>query len=258
MTSTAQVCRATITASLLEGIRRKDLYVMLTLTVLMAVGAYSFNFFGVSGLEIFVKDMTFSCVGLFATIIGVITAARQIPDEVERRTIYPLLARPVTRWQLMVGKFAAAWVTLTLSFLVLTGAGCILLLCMRIGLPPIFFQYVYLKCISFFWLCGFVMFLSVHFSQGTTITLGMLIALGSGLFTRAFSFVSSAPAALKPVITLLYGLLPNYTLFDLTKKVVYVWPPISFADIAFLTIYGILIGLFWLWLGWIRFRRQPV
>ena len=73
---TLQVCKALTVAALLEATRRKDLYILLVLTVLMVVGAYSFTWFGVSGLDIFVKDMAFTCVGLFSTILGVLVRSR--------------------------------------------------------------------------------------------------------------------------------------------------------------------------------------
>ncbi len=258
MTRTVQVCKALLVAGVLETIRRRDLYVVLILMVFMVIGAYSFSFFGVSGLQVFVKDMAFTCVGLFSTIVGVIIAGRQLPEELQRRTIYPLLARPISRWQLLVGKFVSAWLTACLCFLVLTGIATLLLLVMRVPIAPIFFQYVALKCFSFLWLCGFTMFLTVYMSQGAAVTIGLLLAMGSGAFTRAYLLFANARSPLKPLMVILYGIFPNYTLFDLTKKLVYDWPPIPFHDLVFLFIYGALSGLFWLRLGWLRFRAQAI
>ena len=258
MTRTVQVCKALLVAGVLETIRRRDLYVVLILMVFMVLGAYSFSFFGVSGLQVFVKDMAFTCVGLFSTIVGVIIAARQVPEEIQRRTIYPLLARPISRWQLLVGKLVSAWLTSCLCFLVLTGIATLLLLLMRVPLTAIFFQYVFLKCCSFLWLCGFTIFLSIYMSQGAAITIGILLAMGSGAFTRAYLLFANVPTPLKPLLMIVYGLFPNYTLFDLTKKLVYDWPPIPFRDLAFLLVYGAVSGLFWLRMGWLRFRHQAV
>ena len=94
---TFKIANALIVASLLEALRRKDIYVVLILTVLMTAGAWMFGFFGVRGLEVFIRDVTFSAIGIFSTVLAVMLAARQIPEEVQRRTIYPLLARPISR-----------------------------------------------------------------------------------------------------------------------------------------------------------------
>ena len=42
-------------------------------------------------------------------MIAIGTAARQIPAERENRTIFPLLAKPVTRGQCCSGKFLGCW-----------------------------------------------------------------------------------------------------------------------------------------------------
>ena len=143
-TATWRVCRALLVAGLLETIRRRDVYVVLVLTALMVTGAYSFTFFGVSGLEIFVKDMAFTAVGLFSTILAVTIAARQVPEELQRRTIYPLLARPVNRWQLLLGKWLSAWATSSLCFLLLCATALVLLLVLQLPVGAILWQYVLL------------------------------------------------------------------------------------------------------------------
>ena len=42
-----------------------------------------------------------------ATLLTLFLAARQIPDEIEHRTIYPLLARPLSRDVYILGKWVA-------------------------------------------------------------------------------------------------------------------------------------------------------
>jgi len=51
-------------------------------------------------------------------VIAIGTAARQIPMERENRTIFPLLAKPVTRGQVIAGKFAGCWLACGIVLLV--------------------------------------------------------------------------------------------------------------------------------------------
>lgn len=106
----------------------------------LVAGAASISFFGVSGLQMFMKDMAFSAVALFSTILAVLISARQLPEEVQRRTIYLLLARPVSRWQMLLAKFLAAWVCSIMVYSILTAAAVLLLLILRIHIGPIFFN----------------------------------------------------------------------------------------------------------------------
>ena len=83
---------------LLESLRRKDLWVVAILGFVIIIAASTLGFFGFDGLEIFAKDLAVTVLGLFSTIITVLTACRLIPDEIKNRTLYPLLARPITRF----------------------------------------------------------------------------------------------------------------------------------------------------------------
>ncbi|MCS6775235.1 MAG: ABC transporter permease subunit [Chloroherpetonaceae bacterium] len=258
MNRTWQIAHAMTVASLLETVRRRELYVLLILVVVMTVAARAFTVFGVTGLEMFVKDMAFTGVGMFSTIIGVLIAARQLPEEIQRRTIYPMLARPITRWQFLVAKFLAAWSSAYLCFLVLNLAALLLLLALRIPVRLIFVQHLVLKAFAFSWLSGFTICLTIYMSPGAAATVAMLLSFGSGVFARAFTMTYVGHPLLNIPVNIVYALLPHYSLFDLTAKVVYDWDPIHPAVMLFLMLYGVGIGLFWLYVGWRRFQTQPI
>jgi len=259
MTDTRAVCRALIRSGILETLRRRELYVLVLLMALLVLGAYSFTFFGVSGLDIFVKDMAFTAVGLFSTILAVAMATRQIPEELSRRTIYPILARPISRSQLLVGKFLAAWVMSLLSFLLMVLVAVSLLLVLGLPLKPLFFQYVFLKAIALLWLCAFCTCLSVTVSPSAALVLGLLLTIGSGAFTRTFllTFGAGGPVV-NWLVAVVYGFLPHYALFDSTSKLVYGWDPMPWWIVGALTLYGVVMSGFWLWVAWLRFRRQAL
>ena len=57
----------------------------------------------------YLKEICLLLIWISSLVIAITTAARQIPVERENRTIFPLLAKPVTRTQLLVGKFLGCW-----------------------------------------------------------------------------------------------------------------------------------------------------
>jgi len=100
--------RKTITIAhitVLESIRRKDPYVVLILGAAMVLGAGLFSRFGVEGLEKFVKDVGFTVTTVFSIIICVVATARQLPGEIQNRTLYPSLGKPVSRANFYLGKY---------------------------------------------------------------------------------------------------------------------------------------------------------
>ena len=67
------------------------------------------NFFHDDHIIRFIKEICLVLIWISSLVIGVTTAARQIPGERESRTIFPLLAKPISRWQVLLGKFLGCW-----------------------------------------------------------------------------------------------------------------------------------------------------
>ena len=134
--------------ALLESIRRKDLYVALILAVVMIGAAAMIGNFGVNGLEIFLKDVTLNVISLLSLLLAILFAARQIPEEVSRRTVYPLLARPIGRGDLIFGKFLGAFALSVLSLLLFALVGVGALWCYHLTVGVVFIAVSAPACLS--------------------------------------------------------------------------------------------------------------
>jgi ABC-type transport system involved in multi-copper enzyme maturation permease subunit len=92
-----------------EMYRRKDFYVLFVMTALLTLLLGAMRFFDDAEIVRFLKEICLMLIWISTLVIAVTTAARQIPAERESRTIFPLLAKPVSRWELIAGKFAGCW-----------------------------------------------------------------------------------------------------------------------------------------------------
>jgi ABC-type transport system involved in multi-copper enzyme maturation permease subunit len=258
MIRSIRINRAIVVAGMLETVRRKDIYVVVILGLLIVGAAWAFNFFGATNLQIFIRDVAFSAVGLLSTILAVMIAARQVPEELRRRTIYLLLAQPITRWQLLTGKWATSFLTASLGFASLTLVVVCSLLAFGVSIPQIFWQYVMLKVIGFGWLCALTVGLSVYMTPAATVTISLLLALGSSLASRMVVLLNADSPVGNAFASTVNAIVPHYDLFDLGSKVTYAWPPVPMWVMLAIFCYAIVGGAFWLFVGWIKFRRQAV
>src|SRR5438874_10356856 len=80
-----------------ELYRRKDFYVLFVLTAVITLLLGSVNFFHDDKIVRYLKEICLLLIWISALVVAIGTAARQIPAERESRTIFPLLAKPVTR-----------------------------------------------------------------------------------------------------------------------------------------------------------------
>ncbi len=99
-----------IRATLLEAVRRREMGVVLILMGAMLALLLAAR---VVGLERPAAGTLLLNLGLTLTVMAahlvtLLVAARQLPQEMEQRTLYPLLARPIARHVMVGAKWAAA------------------------------------------------------------------------------------------------------------------------------------------------------
>src|SRR5215470_12334727 len=88
----------------------------MTAVITLVLG--SVNFFNDKNIVRFLKDICLWLIWISGLVIAIVTTARQIPAERENRTIFPLLAKPVTRGQVILGKFAGCWLACGIALFV--------------------------------------------------------------------------------------------------------------------------------------------
>ena len=108
----------------LELVRRKDFTVLGILAGLFLafLAAARFVGFDHAAAGTFLLNLSLTLIVGLAHVIALVTAARQLPDEMERGTIYPLLARPIRRSDVLLGKWTAATAAGMVVFYLLGGA----------------------------------------------------------------------------------------------------------------------------------------
>src|SRR5437016_7570794 len=89
--------------------RRKDFYVLFILTVLICLVMASISVFNDKNIIRYLKEICLLLIWIASLVIAITTTARQIPSERENRTLFPLLAKPLSRTQLLLGKFLGCW-----------------------------------------------------------------------------------------------------------------------------------------------------
>ena len=259
MSTYAKKLIALARVTVLESVRRKDAYVVLILGLAMTLGAAIFSRFGVSGLEKFVKDVGLTVTSMFSIIICVVAAARQLPTEIENRTLYPLIAKPIDRSGFFVGKFLGVAVmasAVVVAFFVLLR---LILFAFRIPVGAVFYQALYLRIVSMWFIAAGVLCLSLFTTHAATATISLLVCLAMQMFAHTILFIHDDLAGVSlRLAEAVYWLAPHLELFDLSKKVVHGWPPIAGWVLAAMTLYGLLYSGAFVVIGCLRLRRMPL
>jgi ABC-type transport system involved in multi-copper enzyme maturation permease subunit len=78
-----------------------------------------------------VSDLGIAAVSIFGLAVAVIVAATSLHRELEQKTIFPILARPIRRGEYLVGKYLGT--VLTIAVFVMADAGLVLLITAGLG-----------------------------------------------------------------------------------------------------------------------------
>ncbi|HTV63586.1 MAG TPA: ABC transporter permease subunit, partial [Verrucomicrobiae bacterium] len=194
-------------------------------------------------------------------VIAITTAARQIPAEREQRTLLPLLAKPLSRSQLILGKFLGCWVACGLAllcFYVFFGA----LSASREHDWPVL---NYLQAGLMHWVAlGVVIALtllgSLVFAAPSSNATICFVVVGGILFVGRYLDVV-ALSLQKPWQTIVYAIyfvIPHLEFFDMRKLIIHDWPMIDWRYIGLAAIYGAAYAAFFLAAACLVFRRKAV
>ncbi len=226
-------------SGLLESVRRKDLYVVALLSLVGMGGGAVLAGIGVRGFEIFFRDVSLAVINTLSVLLCVWLACRQFPEELQRKTLFPLLARPVRRFDVLTAKLVVVWLLSGLG-LTLMGLLAALVLAVAGASPgPIFGQFLLLRFLSFGPIGSLSILLSLLTSPAAAVIVSALLALFGSTFGRTLA--DAVPQLTGPeewLVKAAYFTLPHLDLFDLAQRTAYAYPPIPAGSVALLIGYS--------------------
>ncbi len=116
MSTVAVIARTTVG----EALRRKILNAFLLVGLAMIVLTFAFGQFSAREELTLIKGMGLGIISLAGIFISVILAINLIPTEIERRTIYTILSKPVRRHEFLLGKYLGALATILINIGLMT------------------------------------------------------------------------------------------------------------------------------------------
>jgi hypothetical protein len=111
---------AAITGNTLTELTRLKVFYVLLLFALVLIGNSIFmaQFTFQQEFQV-LKDIGLGAMSLFTSLLAIVATARLLPQDVEDRTVYTILAKPVTRFEYLAGKLAGVLLLLAISLLVM-------------------------------------------------------------------------------------------------------------------------------------------
>jgi len=98
-----------------EAIRDRVLYNLIGFALLMSGAAILVGQISIDIERLVVVNLGLTAVSLFGLVIAIFIGIGLVSKEIDRRTLYTVLSRPVRRWEFIVGKFLGLSATLVVN-----------------------------------------------------------------------------------------------------------------------------------------------
>src|SRR5213596_2132688 len=114
--------RAITVNTLTELTRLKVFYVLLVFALLLIGSSIFMAQFTFQQEFQILKDISLGAMSIFTSLLAIIATARLIPQDIEDRTVYTILAKPVPRFEYLLGKIGGVLLLLAISTVVMSAA----------------------------------------------------------------------------------------------------------------------------------------
>ncbi|MCE9560066.1 MAG: ABC transporter permease [Armatimonadetes bacterium] len=210
-----------------EAIRRRVLLVILLVGTLLLAIAPGLQVLSARQERTVLKSFMFGTMQLTSAAIAIILTVYLIPNEIDRRTIYTILCKPVRRWQFLVGKYVGAIGALGMMMALMTFISVILFYVMQrdapvselAGIGQVAVMYYVQMCI----LAAVSITLSTFVAPLVNFFLSGGLYLVGTLFTSVFETFeqnSKTPGLVKTIAHLVGSLLPNFSRFNIQNSAI--------------------------------------
>jgi ABC-type transport system involved in multi-copper enzyme maturation permease subunit len=242
-----------------DAVRRKLFYVVFLFALAMVALSPLLPSFEMGARASFLRDISLSLTSLFGVVMAVVLSVGQIPGEIEKRTIYNILSKPVSRLQYLLGKYLGILAVLA-AILTVIGLEIIVLIYARLGvLTPVIYQGVlgvFLEsAVTAAFCLGLSAFATVPVNIFATILFYLLCHVKTGFLRE--ELVGGASGFLRSLAWGLYYIIPNLENYNLSQRVGY-GGGLPGIDLLRITAYAALFAAVFLTIGYLVLRRKDL
>lgn len=235
-----------------ESVRDRVPYNLVLFAVLLISSSYLIGQLTAGQDMKIIKDLGLAATSVFGLFIAIFIGIGLVSKEVERRSIYALLSKPVSRAQFIAGKYAGLVLTLAVNVTVMAAALCLLLAYMTWvapassaaagetpGVDPALLKALFLIFVELMLVTALALFFSTFSSPilSAALTFGLYVAGHFNADLKNFDKVVDS----RPAIWLargVYHVLPDLSAFDVKTEAVH-GLPVTAGYLASTAAYGL-------------------
>lgn len=249
--------KALVKLSFLELWRRNDIFALVLLGLALMVPLSMASPFGADGASRYLDEAALLLVWGFSLLIALGSGQRLLAPEFEARTIYPLLAKPISRGRLLVGKYlgalAASWSALAFFYVLFVGSVLLRGGAFAAELPQaVALHFAFIALAVAVSLLG-----SLLMSASANCALSSIVLVGMFFFGRRLpEYADGLNPALAWLVKAVYAIAPHAEFFDMRQRLVHGWGAVGWPVFAAVMCYALAYIAVLLGLASLALRRR--
>ncbi len=239
-----------------ESLRQKILILLIVFALLLIIVSVFLEPFALGETPKIMRDLGLAAASLFGILTTIIVGSSLIHRDVEKRTIYTVVSKPVRRGEIVLGKFLGLGALISILILAMFGIHQLVILMYEGAFEPSLFIAYPFALIEVSVILSILLLFSSFSSSTLASIMGVIFfVIGHAMPDLKLFAESTKAAALKHTAYAFYYLLPNLENFNIRTDLVH-QIPLQTDQLFFSVGYGIIYTVFLLYLTTIIFERR--
>ncbi len=239
-----------------EGIRNKILHSLVFFAFIMIVLSNALSELAMAASDKVVTDIGLSAISLFGVFIAIFVGINLVYKEIDRKTIYTIISKPLSRYQIVVGKYLGLVVMLFVQLLIMSAVFCLALLFTQGSIDPQIFVAIAMIFLELMVITA----LSICFSSYSSPFMSALFTISIFVIGHVTNDLlqfgeKSKLVTMKVVAQISYYLFPNLENFNFKTRVTH-HLPYHVSEVFYAAGYGFLWIALLLILSVLLFQRR--
>ncbi|HXM11790.1 MAG TPA: ABC transporter permease [Terriglobales bacterium] len=205
-----------------EAVRDRVLYNLIAFALLLSGAAILVGEISIDIERLVVVNLGLTAVSLFGVVIAIFIGIGLVSKEIDKRTLYTVLSRPVRRWEFVVGKFLGLTGTLLVNTFVMAIGVLLALRYIAHGFEKMdgwVLVALYFIVLQFLIVCALTLFFSTFSTPLLSAVFTFALFVIGSLAGDLRGFAAIAPGVGGWLATVTCYLVPNFSAFNVINQV---------------------------------------
>ena len=238
-----------------ETLREKLLYNLLIFALLMIGSSILLSRLTLGDANRLILDLGLASINLFGVIIAIFVGIGLVSKEIDKKTIYTIVSKPVPRYEFLLGKYLGLCITLLVNTAIMVAGLLVVLRVMDVPIELVLFKSLLLIFMELLVITAVALLFSTFTSSTLSAIFSLAIYVIGHLSADLKTFGAKLDAVTRGIVNAIYYLMPNLERFNLKGHVIHRLD-VGMADMALITCYGLAYTALLLMTAAVIFQRR--